>query len=163
MKEEGTNMTTYVLNQKKKAENFVKELSIILSDTYVLYIKTQNFHWNIEDPRFYSLHKFFEEQYEALAETIDEIAERIRMLGSKSPGSMGEFLKYATIKEANSNVTSDKMLKQLLADHEKLAAHLHEVIEKATSGGDNGTADLLIESIRFHEKTAWMIRSHLQR
>src|SRR5262245_46637601 len=89
-------------------------LSQLLSDTYILYVKTQNFHWNIRDERFYSLHSMFEKQYEELAEAVDELAERLRMLNLTAPGSMREFLAKGTIQESAATLTGDAMLQQLI-------------------------------------------------
>lgn len=138
-------------------------LSCFLANTYILYLKTQNFHWNVVDPRFYSLHKFFEEQYENLAEAVDEIAERIRMIGGIAPGTMSEFLQLTTLKEGDSTLGGDAMLHQLLSDHEVLIRQCHHLIEQGTEAGDDGSADLCIQRVRYHEKTAWMIRSHFIR
>jgi starvation-inducible DNA-binding protein len=137
-----------------------QRLGLILADTYVLYIKTQNFHWNIVDPRFYSLHQFLEKQYEELAEAVDELAERIRMLGEKSPATLKQFLEMTSLKESDSSLNSDQMLKQLLQDHETLIQHIRKQIADSSDLGDEGTADLLIQRLRFHEKTAWMLRAH---
>jgi starvation-inducible DNA-binding protein len=142
-------------------EQIAHTLSQILADTYVLYLKTQNFHWNITDSRFHSLHEMFEEQYKQLAEMIDELAERIRTLKQKSPGAMREFLELATIAEAEGDYTGNDMLHMLCHDHETLAVHIRSKIQEATGLGDEGTGDLLIQQLRMHEKTAWMLRSHL--
>lgn len=138
-----------------------QNLGLILADTYVLYTKTQNFHWNVEDPRFYSLHLLLEKQYEDLAEAIDEIAERIRMLGERSPASLKQFLDMASLNESDGDLSGDEMFEVLLNDHETLCRFIRERIALASKLGDEGTADLLIQRLRFHEKTAWMLRSHL--
>ncbi len=135
-------------------------LSVLLADTYLLYLKTQNFHWNVEDSRFHSLHEMFEKQYSSLAEAIDEIAERIRMLGEKSPGTMRQFLELTTISEADSDLSGDQMIQTLMADHETLTHHLRPMIKEASDLNDEGSADMFISRLRFHEKTAWMLRSH---
>lgn len=138
-----------------------QNLGLILADTYVLYTKTQNFHWNVEDPRFYSLHLLLEKQYGDLAEAIDEIAERIRMLGERSPANLKQFLDMASLNESDGDLSGDEMLEVLLNDHETLCRFIRERIALASKLGDEGTADLLIQRLRFHEKTAWMLRSHL--
>lgn len=146
----------------QKENNIVKNLTVFLANSYILYVKTQNFHWNVVDPRFYSLHKFFEEQYEAFQEGIDEIAERIRMLQAKSPGSMTEFLKLGTLKESSAkSLSANQMIYELLVDHEAVIKDLHRDIAKANAAGDDGTADMMIQRIRFHEKASWMLRSHI--
>lgn len=138
-------------------------LRLVLADTYVLYVKTQNFHWNLIDPRFYPLHKMLEEQYEKLAEAVDQVAERIRALGAISPGSLKEFLNLTSLKESDGILSGDSMLKDLLKDHETVIKALRKGIHEANSLGDDGTGDLLIELIRDHEKTAWILRSHVEK
>jgi starvation-inducible DNA-binding protein len=141
-------------------QQLAHNLSLILADTYVLYTKTQNFHWNVIDPRFYSLHLLLEKQYEELAEAIDEIAERIRMLGEMAPGSLKQFIEMTSLKESDGDMDADEMLEQLINDHETLCRCIRERIELASKLGDEGTADLLIQRLRAHEKNAWMLRSH---
>lgn len=144
------------------AKQIVSELSIFLADTYLLYVKTQNFHWNVKDPRFFSLHNFFEEQYRSLAEAIDEIAERIRMLDAKTPGSLSEFLDLTRLEDARGNLSADEMLKQLLKDHQSIIQWIRPQIELISSLGDEGSADLLIQRLRAHEKAVWMLKSQLK-
>jgi len=143
-------------------QKIAQYLAHLLADTYVLYVKTQNFHWNVTDPRFFSLHKLFEEQYEALAEAIDVIAERIRALQHKTPASLKQFLELSCLDEAGPDLTANAMLEQLIQDHESIANHLRPWIPESQHLKDEGTGDLLIERLRFHEKTAWMLRSHFQ-
>lgn len=149
---------------KKSLSNpkVVKHIAQLLADTYILYIKTQNFHWNVEDPRFYFLHKMLEEQYEQLAEAVDVIAERLRGLEERSPGSMKEFLALTTLKEASGKYTGNQMIENLLHDHTIIITYLHQFITEANDSHDDGTADLCIDRIREHEKTAWILRSHLK-
>jgi starvation-inducible DNA-binding protein len=142
-------------------QQLAQQLRLILADTYVLYTKTQNFHWNVTDPRFYSLHVFWKKQYEELAEAIDEIAERIRMLGERCPGSLKQFIDMSSLKESDGDISADEMLRELLEDHEALCRFIREPIEHASKLGDEGTTDLLIQRLRTHEKNAWMLRSHL--
>lgn len=136
-----------------------KLLEEVLSNTYVLYVKTQNLHWNVVDPRFYSLHLFLEKQYTEMAEQIDEIAERIRMLNCRSPGSMKEFLSRAKIRENYDDLDPNTYLQNLAQDHTYLADDLREKIAKAQDFGDEGTADLFIKLLRDNEKMAWMLNS----
>lgn len=138
-----------------------QDLAQVLSNTYILYIKTQNFHWNIVDPRFFFLHEMFEEQYKELAENIDELAERMRKLKLKALGSMREFLQAGSIEEAEGDLTGDEMIEQLLEGREAIIRSLRPKIEQASELGDEGTADLFIQTLRQHEKAAWMLRSHL--
>jgi len=142
-------------------EQMAKSLSKLLADTYILYTKTQNFHWNIVDPSFYSHHKMFQEQYEELAEAIDEVAERIRMVGHHSPGSLKQFLEIGSIKESGADLSGPEMIQTLAKDHEAMVASLHSWIANATEARDEGTADMMVGRLRAHEKSAWMLRSHL--
>jgi starvation-inducible DNA-binding protein len=143
-------------------QQIAQHLGLLLADTYVLYTKTQNFHWNVIDPRFYSLHLLFEKQYEELAEAIDEIAERIRMLGHLVPGNFRQFLHMTSLKESNGDLSADQMIIELLNNHEGLCSFIRERISLASELKDEGSADLLIDRLRAHEKAAWMLRSHLK-
>ena len=138
-------------------------LSSALADQHVLYQKTRNYHWNLTGHRFHTLHVLFEIQYGELAIAIDETAERIRMLGGTSPGSMSEFLKLAELKEAPGQlINGEAALERLAADHEACIRSLRKMIETAAEKSDDaGSADFLTGLIRAHEKTAWMLRSHL--
>jgi starvation-inducible DNA-binding protein len=153
-------MSINIAISKDGVKAVVQSLSAALADTYVLYVKTQNFHWNLIDPRFYSLHKMMQEQYEALALAVDEIAERIRMLGEIAPGSMQEFLKLTSLKECVRKLNCDEMLKELLHDNETIVRNLRNHIHQALEMKDDGSADMMIEFLRYHEKTSWMLRSH---
>ena len=146
--------------EQSACQQIAQIIGQILADTYILYVKTQNFHWNMIDPRFHFLHVMLEEQYKELAEEIDELAERIRMLRLRSPGSMHQFLELGTLEEAANNLPGNEMIRQLMHDHDTLANHIRPRIEEVIKLGDEGTGDLLISQLRFHEKTAWMLRSH---
>ena len=139
------------------------DLSVMLADTYILYLKTQNFHWNVIDPRFQSLHKLFEHQYEELAEAVDGIAERIRTLDQRAPGTMHEFLDLTRLKEPRGVPSGDEMIKELAKDHQSISQFLNHLIEESLKNGDQGSADLMIERIRVHDKAAWMLKSHLKK
>ena len=134
-------------------------LAKLLADTYTLYLKTQNFHWNVTGPHFHSLHGMFEEEYTELANAVDEIAERIRALGAVAPASFVEFLKLTSIKEETGTPAAIDMVKKLLADHETIIAHLQSLMPVAQSLNDEATLDLLITRTEVHQKTAWMLRS----
>lgn len=136
-------------------------LAATLADASVLYVKTRNFHWNVTGPHFNDLHKLLESQYDALAESIDEIAERIRALGEVSPGSMAQFLQLARIKEHTGAPPAWRdMLAALLADHEAIIRTLRSDLDAcATQHGDAGTQDFLTGLMESHEKTAWMLRA----
>lgn len=139
-------------------------LARLLSDEYVLYTKTRNYHWNVTGPQFNDLHKFFEAQYEALDEIVDDVAERSRALGGRSLGSLAEFLKQARIKEQPGKFPGARgMLGNLLADHEAVIRFLREDLETcANVHGDIGTNDFLTGLMEKHEKMAWMLRSFLE-
>lgn len=139
----------------------VDDLKELLADSYILYLKTQNYHWNVVDPRFAMLHKLFEEQYDDLAEAVDTIAEQIRALDAKAPGTMKEFLELTRLKEASGREKGSAMVKALHKDHQSMVKSLNEMIVNAQEEGDEGTADLMIERLRVHQKTAWMLKSHL--
>jgi starvation-inducible DNA-binding protein len=143
-------------------EKIIPSLSKFTADTYVLYTKTQNAHWNVIDRRFFQLHKFFEEIYEELAEGIDELAERIRMVGGNAPGSLKEFLKLTRIDEVSGLVDGQTAIAELYVDHLEMTKRALELIKEAQKIGDEGTADLIISRLRFHEKSAWMLLSHLE-
>jgi starvation-inducible DNA-binding protein len=134
-------------------------LSRLLADSYTLYLKTHNFHWNVEGPMFNSLHLMFEGQYTELAAAVDEIAERIRSLGHPAPGSYRAFAGLTSIEEAADNVAADEMVKQLARDHETVAKTAREVFPLCDKASDEPTADLLTQRMQLHEKTAWMLRS----
>jgi starvation-inducible DNA-binding protein len=138
------------------------ELAHLLAGTYSLYLKTQNFHWNVTGPNFHSLHLMFEGQYQQLAEALDVIAERIRALRCKVPASFTQFMKLTILKEETGHPTSKDMIKQLLKDNETIVVQCNNILPKASKAHDEATMDLLIERIREHEKTAWMLRSCLE-
>jgi len=138
------------------------KLSKLLASSYLLFIKTQNFHWNVTGPHFQTLHTMFETQYNELFAANDEIAERIRALGHEAPGTMKEFVSLAFIKEAQGKKKAETMVKELLADHESIIEFIRNLIEKASGVRDEGTNDVLAPRIDAHEKTAWMLRSFLE-
>lgn len=154
-------MKTSIALEQTASEQIAQSLAQILADTYVTYLKTQNCHWNVVDARFHSLHEMFEEFYKQLAEATDELAERIRMLKMKAPASMKQFLELTTLQEIDESLTGDQMIHDLCHDRETLIKHIRPKIEEFTSLGDQGSADLLIQQLRMHEKAAWMLRSHL--
>ncbi len=137
-------------------------VSRVLADSYSLYLKTHNFHWNVTGPMFNSLHNMFEEQYTELATAIDEIAERIRALGERAPGSYSEYQKLTSIPEESGTPEAMEMVRQLVRDHETVARTAREVFALADEADDEPTADLLTQRMQLHEKTAWMLRSMLE-
>lgn len=146
----------------KAREALGKLLNDLLADAHVLYVKTRNYHWNVTGPHFNDLHKVFEGQYDALAEEIDEIAERNRALGVKAEATMAGFLKRARLKERPGTPSGAKaMLVDLLADHETMARQLRKDVAAAETHDDAATADFLTGLVEAHEKTAWMLRATL--
>jgi starvation-inducible DNA-binding protein len=147
-----------------KTQNYQQvadELTHLLADTYILYLKTQNFHWNVTGPEFHSLHLLFEGQYQELALAIDEIAERIRALKAVAPASFSHYSKLSSLKEENGVPSSQDMLKQLLQDNETIINHANLILAKTEQAHDEGTADLLVQRIQAHQKAAWMLRSSI--
>ena len=136
-----------------------KILNSILADEYVLYTKVRNFHWNVKGPHFNDLHKFFEELYEELNGAIDEIAEKVRMLGCKALGSLDEMLSNASLKESKDELDSNAMITELLNDYETLIKKIREDIEKIDDLDNVGVEDFLTGLLQDHEKRAWMLRS----
>ena len=136
-------------------------LSRLLADSYTLYLKTHNFHWNVTGPMFQTLHTMFEQEYTELATAVDEIAERIRALGHPAPGSYAAYAKLSTIAEAEGVPAAEDMVKELVAGHEAVAKTARSVFPIAEGGQDEVTADLLTQRMQVHEKTAWMLRSLL--
>lgn len=134
-------------------------LSRALADTYVLYLQTQNFHWNIESNLFAVLHPMLGEQYSELAAANDTLAERIRMLGHYAPATFLEFQELASLKETIGPLDSAKMLECLYDNHEKIIKTLRIVANVATKASDEGTINIIADRIMSHEKTAWMLRS----
>ena len=138
-------------------------LAAVLADTYALSIKTQNFHWNVTGRDFPQLHAMFGEQYEALGEASDEIAERMRALGHFAPGGLQAFAKLTEIKDAPANPpTAKEMVRQLMQDHETVARRARQAEKSVDGAGDKESADLLIERMTAHGKTAWMLRAQLE-
>ena len=140
----------------------VENLSKLLADSYTLYLKTHNYHWNVTGPMFTSLHTLFETQYSDLALAVDEIAERIRTLGAPAPGSYTAFARIASVVEENGNPTATEMIKNLVADQAIITRTAHAVIEVAEATKDQATVDLAVRRLDVHEKNAWMLRVHLE-
>jgi len=138
-------------------------LNTLLADEFLLYTKTRNYHWNVTGPQFNDLHKFFETQYEALDEVIDEVAERVRALGGRAFGTLEEFRANARLGEKAGAVPAARdMLASLLGDHEALIRALRSDVDTVTDRHrDVGTADFLTGLLEQHEKSAWMLRSFL--
>ncbi len=142
-------------------EAIASGLARLLADSYTLYMKTQNYHWNVEGPMFNTLHLMFEGHYTELATAVDEIAERIRALGVKAPGSYSEFARLASVEEAKGGESAEEMIRQLVIGQETVARTAREIFPAAEKASDEPTADLLTQRIQSHEKNAWMLRSML--
>lgn len=136
-------------------------LSHLLADSYVLYLKTHGFHWNVEGPMFNTLHLMFMDQYTELWNALDLIAERIRALGFYAPGSNKKLAKLSSIAESEEHFSAQMMIKQLLEGHEAVAKTIRGVFPVAEAGSDEATLDLLTQRLQVHEKTAWMLRALL--
>ena len=143
-------------------DNVIEQLEKLLADSYTLYLKTHNYHWNVTGPMFTSLHTLFETQYTELAIAVDEIAERIRTLGARAPGSYSEFMALATVKEDTTSPKATQMIEALVADQHTIAAAAKAVGDAAADAGDDATADLATRRIDIHQKNAWLLRSHLE-
>ena len=144
------------------ARNKIAEaLSVLLADNFLLAVQTQDFHWNVEGEHFAAYHKLFEEQYTALFEANDEIAERIRALGDKAPGTMKDFLHLTSLHETSGNLNAKEMISTLLTGHEAILESTKLLMSLAHDAGDEATVDLVIGQQRFYQKTAWMLRSLL--
>ena len=138
-------------------------LSRLLADTYVLYLKTHSFHWNVEGPMFQTLHQMFMVQYTETWNAIDLIAERIRALGHYAPGSYQQYVKLASIKESAGVPKAEKMVRELVEGQEAVARTARSVLPLADKANDQPTLDLLTQRLDIHEKTAWMLRSLLKK
>src|SRR5690606_18586067 len=149
---------------ERQREAVVEILNARLSDTVTLYIKTRKYHWNVRGIEFAQLHAFFEEQYDKLAEAMDEIAERVRQLGGIAFGTMEEFLRTTSLKEQPGvNPSAHEMIADLLQDHETIIKQLRkDVDETGEELHDMGTSDFLTALMEAHEKMAWMLRAHLE-
>ena len=137
-------------------------LAQLLADSYTLYLKTHNYHWNVTGPHFGALHALFETQYTDLALAVDGIAERIRALGHPAPGTYKEFVKLATIKEVDGQPKALDMVRHLVTAQEATARTARKLFPVVDAANDQPTADLLTQRLEVHEKTAWMLRSLLE-
>jgi starvation-inducible DNA-binding protein len=145
-------------NRKQIADG----LSRLLADTYTLYLKTHNFHWNVTGPMFQTLHLMFETQYNELALAVDLIAERIRALGYPAPGTYSDYAKLSSIKETPGVPKAEEMIRMLVEGQEAVVRTARSIFETVDDAHDEPTADLLTQRMQVHEKTAWMLRSLLE-
>ena len=147
--------------EENERQEIAEGLSRLLADTYTLYLKTHNFHWNVTGPMFQTLHLMFETQYTELSTAVDLIAERIRALGFPAPGSYAEFGRLSSIKEAEGVPDANEMIRQLVEGQEAVVRTARSIFPVVDKAGDEPTADLLTQRMQVHEKTAWMLRSLL--
>lgn len=145
---------------QQNREQIAEGLSRLLADTYTLYLKTHNFHWNVKGAMFYSLHMLFETQYQELAEAVDLIAERIRSLGFPAPGTYGDFIRLSSIPETQGVPTAQEMIRLLVEAQENVVHTIQSILPIAQQ--DDATIDLLTERLQIHEKSSWMLRSLLE-
>jgi starvation-inducible DNA-binding protein len=156
-------MKTDIGLSDEQRDNVVKILNALLSDEYVLYTKTRNYHWNVTGPQFNDLHKFFEEQYTELNVVADDVAERARSLGGWALGTLKEFSQHARVNEYPGQYPQAReMIANLLGDHETIVRQLRTDLETAERHHDMGTNDFLTGLMENHEKMAWMLRAFLQ-
>jgi starvation-inducible DNA-binding protein len=138
------------------------ELSGLLAESYTLYLKTHNYHWNVTGPMFHSLHLLFEQQYTELALAVDSVAERIRALGAFAPGSYAAYSRLSRVQDDETVPDAATMLANLAADHRLVAERANKVMKLAARHEDEGSAALASGRIEIHEKAAWMLSAHLQ-
>ncbi len=150
------------INEKDRAE-IANGLSKLLADTYGLYLKTHNFHWNVTGPMFQTLHLMFETQYNELALAVDLVAERIRSLGFPATGTYSEFARLSSIRETSGAPKAEEMIQLLVEGQEAIVRTARSVFPVTEKASDEATADLLTQRIQLHEKTAWMLRSLLEK
>lgn len=147
---------------EKSREEIGQGLSRLLADTYTLYLQTHNFHWNVTGPFFQQLHVLFEEHYTELAVAVDDIAERIRALGILAPGTYKKLAELTSIEEVEGNISAEDMIARLVDSHETVVRTARKVLQTAQEADDESSASLVGDRLVVHEKTAWMLRSHLQ-
>ena len=147
----------------KQRAAIAQGLSRLRADTYVVYLKTHNFHWNVEGPMFQTLHQMFMEQYTEAWNAIDLIAERIRSLGEYAPGTYREYLKLARVKETDGVPAAEEMVSLLIEGQEAVVRTARELLPLADEANDEPTLDLLTQRMQVHEKNAWMLRSLLKK
>lgn len=155
------NMSINIGVDEEQRHQIASGLSRLLADTYTLYLKTHNFHWNVTGPLFQSLHSTFESQYIELAEAVDLIAERIRALGFPAPATYRDFSKLTSIKEPEGVPSAKDMVHELVESHEIVIRTAREIFSIAEKANDQASIDLLTGRMSTHEKTAWMLRSSL--
>lgn len=144
------------------SQKVVENLKNVLADSYALYLKTQNYHWNVKGPHFNSLHLLFEGQYQDLAASIDEIAELIRALGEIAPGTWKEYEALTVIKDGDATLSADEMVKDLAEDQEKIVKNsLQKTLDAAEEAGDDVVVDAMVGRMTVHRKNKWMLNSSI--
>ena len=147
---------------EKKRKAIAEGLSRLLADTYTLYLKTHNYHWNVTGPMFSTLHLMFETQYNELALAVDQIAERIRALGFPAPGTYKDFARLSSIEETDGVPSAEEMIADLVKGQEAVVRTARKVFPTMEKADDQPSVDLLTQRMQVHEKTAWMLRSLLE-
>ncbi|MCS4505429.1 hypothetical protein KBTX_02417 [wastewater metagenome] len=155
-------MDVHIGIDEAKRKEIADGVSRLLADSYTLYLKTHNFHWNVTGPMFNSLHLMFEEQYTELATAVDQVAERIRTLGFPAPGSYKQFAELSSVEEATDVPEAKEMIRQLAEGQETVVRTARQVVPLAEEAHDEPTLDLLTQRMQVHEKNAWMLRSLLE-
>lgn len=150
-------MRNYPALSDQQRQEVSDALSRVLADTYALYFKTHAFHWNVEGPRFYGLHKMFEDQYKEMWNAIDGIAERIRALGHPAPGSYTQLARLSSVREQTSVPSADAMVRELLEGHEAVTGTVRAALVKAQDAKDEATVGILASRLEVHDKAAWML------
>ena len=153
--------SVHQLKETNMSQNLVESLKNVLADHYVLYLKTQNYHWNVTGPHFRMLHEMFEEQYRELIDPIDEIAERIRTLGEIAPASFAEYEKLSSISSGNAELTGTQMVEDLYKSHLSLIETLKDALKAAQDADDEVSIGLITDRLTVHEKTGWMLHASL--
>ncbi len=144
------------------ADTRIEKLKVLLASSYTLYLKTHKYHWNVTGPMFTTLHTLFETQYTELALAVDELAERIRALGEKAPGSYSEFTALSLVSESTGDPKAEEMIRDLTSDQETVAKLAKELASIASEDEDEATSGIATDRQMVHEKNAWMLRSHLE-
>lgn len=148
--------------EENAEQNVIQQLEQVHIETYAVYLKSQNAHWNVTGPLFKPLHDLFEEHYQELFEALDLLAERVRTLGATAPATFKEFTKRSTISEWDTPPKANEMIHDLVKDHESIVRELRELISYCEKSNDEATLDIAVERLRAHEKHAWMLRVHLE-
>ena len=160
--EQEVNMQIDIGISEDHRQQIAEGLSRLLADSYTLYLKTHNFHWNVTGPMFSTLHTLFEQHYTELATAVDEIAERIRALGVAAPGSYEQFSRLSSIREETGVPRAEEMIRQLVQGQEAVVKTARSIFPAVESASDEPSADLLTQRMQIHEKNAWMLRSLLE-